>query len=74
MTDFMTILKERRSVRKYEEKEVPQEILDQILEAVRWSPSWANTQCWEVVVIQDSAIKTHLQETLVPKILQPRPS
>ena len=67
MTDFMTILKERRSVRKYEEKEVPQEILDQILEAVRWSPSWANTQCWEVVVIKDPAIKTKLQETLVPK-------
>jgi len=67
MTDFMTILKERRSVRKYEDKEIPQEILNQILEAVRWSPSWANTQCWEVVVIKDSAVKTKLQETLAPK-------
>lgn len=67
MTDFMTILKERRSVRKYEEKEVPQEILDQILEAVRWSPSWANTQCWEVIVVKDMDVKTKLQETLAPK-------
>jgi nitroreductase len=67
MTDFMTILKERRSVRKYEEKDVPQEILDHILEAVRWSPSWANTQCWEVVVIKDSEIKAKLQETMGSK-------
>ena len=67
MTDFMTILKERRSVRKYEEKEVPQEILDQILEAVRWSPSWANTQCWEVLIIKDPALRVALQETLAPK-------
>jgi nitroreductase len=67
MTDFMTILKERRSVRKYEEKEVPQEVLDQILEAVRWSPSWANTQCWEVVVVTDPAVKVRLQETLSAK-------
>ena len=67
MTDFMTILKERRSVRKYEATDVPQDILDQILEAVRWSPSWANTQCWEIVVIKDHEIKTKLQETVGPK-------
>lgn len=67
MTDFMTILKERRSVRKFEEKDVPQDVLDNILEAVRWSPSWANTQCWEVIVIKNSDIKTRLQETIAPK-------
>jgi nitroreductase len=67
MTDFMTLVKERRSVRRFEEKDVPQEVLNQILEAVRWSPSWANTQCWEVVVIKDAAIKEKLQQTIAPK-------
>ncbi|HUT43628.1 MAG TPA: nitroreductase family protein [Desulfobacterales bacterium] len=43
MSDLFEIIRERRSVRKYEEKDIPEDILNQILEAVRWAPSWANT-------------------------------
>lgn len=64
MADFISVLKNRRSIRKYEDKPVPEELLQQVLEAIRWSPSWANTQCWEVVVVQDAAIKQQLQETM----------
>ena len=67
MADLMEVIKERRSVRKYEDKDVPEEMLNEILEAVRWSPSWANTQCWEVVVVKDEALRTKLQETIAPK-------
>jgi nitroreductase len=67
MTDLMGIIRERRSVRKYEEKEIPEEILGRVLESVRWSPSWANTQCWEIVVVRDPALKEKLQATLPPK-------
>ena len=64
MAEFINVLKERRSIRKYEDKPVPEELLQQVLEAVRWSPSWANTQCWEVVVVKDAAVKQQLQETI----------
>jgi len=64
MSDFMEIIKGRRGIRKYQDREIPEEDLNQVLEAIRWSPSWANTQCWEVIVIKDSAIKQKLQETL----------
>jgi nitroreductase len=67
MTDFMEIVKNRRSIRKYQSKEVPGEMLDQIFEAVKWSPSWANTQCWEIVVVKDPSTKEKLKETLAPK-------
>jgi nitroreductase len=67
MTDFMKILKERRSIRRYEEKDIPEEMLTQIFEAVQWSPSWANTQCWEVVAVKNLSIKEKLQEALAPK-------
>ena len=67
MTDLMELIKGRRSIRKYEDRDVPQEDLDQILEAVRWAPSWTNCQCWEVVVIRDRAIKEQLQATFPPK-------
>ena len=67
MADFMEIIRQRRSVRKYEEREIPSDMLNTVLEAVRWAPSWSNTQCWEVVVIKDAAVKQQLQATLPPK-------
>ena len=67
MTNLMEIIKGRRSIRKYEDREVPKEALDQILEAVQWAPSWTNCQCWEVVVIRDTAIKEKIQATFPPK-------
>jgi len=64
MTDLMEIIKDRRSVRKYQDKEISEESLNQILESVKWSPSWANTQCWEVIVIRDRKVKEKLQDIL----------
>ena len=64
MADFMEIIKGRRSIRRFQAKEIPDENLNTILEAVRWAPSWANTQCWEVVVVKDPSIKQRLQEIL----------
>lgn len=46
----------RRSVRKFTEAVVTDEELKQIFEAVRWSPSWANTQVWKFIVIRDKAL------------------
>ncbi|MBS3758785.1 MAG: nitroreductase family protein [Desulfobacterales bacterium] len=64
MQDLMTVLKERRSIRNYEDKDVADDKLQTILEAVQWSPSWANTQCWEVVVIKDDAVKEKVLEAV----------
>jgi len=64
MADFMDVLKERRSIRVYEEKAVPEAVLNQVLDAVKWSPSWANTQCWEIIVIKDPAIREKLQAAM----------
>lgn len=67
MNDIMSIIKGRRSIRSYQDKDIPEELLEQVLESIQWSPSWANTQCWEVVIIKDQKIKEGLQETL-PKM------
>lgn len=66
MTELLSLIKERRSVRDFETRDIPEETLMKILEAVRWSPSWANTQCWEVVVVKDQIRKERLRETLPP--------
>jgi nitroreductase len=67
MPDIMEVIKERRSIRKYEEKDVPEDVLNSLLEAVRWSPSWGNTQCWELIVIREKALKEGLRDTIFPK-------
>ncbi len=41
----------RRSIRKFTDKEVPEVIVEEILDAARWSPSWGNTQPWEFYVL-----------------------
>jgi len=64
MADFMEIIKGRRGIRKYKDLEVSKEDLDKILEAIRWSPSWANTQCWETIVVKDLETKQNIQEAL----------
>jgi len=61
------IIKGRRSIRKYEAKDLSDDIVNQLLESIRWAPSWTNCQCWEVVVIRDPEVKEKLQATLPPK-------
>jgi len=62
--DLMDAIKGRRSIRKYKPDPVSEETLQKIMEAVRWSPSWANTQCWEVIIVKDPNIKSVLANTL----------
>lgn len=64
MSELMDTIQNRRSIRRYQEKAVPDEILIKLLEAARWAPSWANTQCWHFVVVKDTEIKKKIQETV----------
>jgi nitroreductase len=54
----------RRSIRKYKLDSVSDKALEAVLDAARWAPSWANTQCIRWVVVRDAATKAKLAETL----------
>lgn len=59
----MTLLEEirsRRSVRKYRNETIPDQMINEILEAGRWAPSGLNNQPWRFVVIKDKTFKTKL--------------
>jgi nitroreductase len=64
--DLMEAIKGRRSIRKYKAEPVSEEAIQKVIEAVRWSPSWANTQCWEVILVRDPNMKSELANTLTP--------
>ena len=67
MADLMDVIKGRRSIRRYQEKDISEAVLDRVLEAARWAPSWANTQCWHFVVVRDADIKKKIQEAVSPR-------
>lgn len=57
----------RRSIRRFTDDAVTDEELKNIFEAVRWSPSWANTQAWEFVVVRDRDLIAKVVASYVEK-------
>ncbi len=60
--EFMEVVRQRRSVRRYRPDPVPQTKIDHVLEAARLAPSWANGQCWTFIVVTDPKVKRRLAE------------
>ena len=65
--EVIPAIKDRRSVRKYKADPVGDEDLNQVLEAARWAPSWANTQCCRFVVVRDQQTKDRLASAVKPE-------
>jgi len=53
-------IKKRQSVRSYQHKEIPEEILQEVLEAGRLAPSACNNQPWKFIVVRDKNLKERL--------------
>ncbi len=54
--DAVTMIKERRSVRKYKNEKVDIELIKEIVELSKWSPSWANYQIARYTLVDDENI------------------
>lgn len=56
--EVTAFLKSLRSVRRFSEKAIPDDVLYDVLEVARWTGSAKNTQPWHIVVIRE---RTSLQ-------------
>ena len=63
----------RRSIRHYEIKDIPQDVLQQILEAGRQAPSAANRQPVRFVVVNDRDLLRVLCDTLITRFVKYAP-
>jgi len=52
--DTLTCIRTRREIRDYEDKPLPPETLQRILEAGRFAPSSKNSQPWHFIVVRDN--------------------
>lgn len=46
------IIRERRSIRKYLDRDIPREVLSELLEDALWAPSGTNRQNWDIYVVK----------------------
>lgn len=61
---FLELLLGRRSIRRYQQKSVPQELVDKLLTAAIWAPSAHNRQPWRFVVISALEKKSQLAQAM----------
>lgn len=60
--DFWEVLYGRRSVRRFLDDPVPEELIERVLHAGIWAPSSCNYQMWDVVAVTDAGINGTLAE------------
>jgi len=58
--DIAEAIKNRQSVRKFNDQVVPDQAIQEILEAGRWTPSPLNSQPWRFIVLKDRDTLTRL--------------
>ena len=59
--NFMQLMLNRRSIRDFSSKEVPDKVIENILKTAISSPSGANKQPWSFVVVKNKSIKRKIR-------------
>lgn len=67
MMNTIECIKSRRSVREFTEQQVSHNILEQIIDAASFSPSWKNTQISRYVAIEDESKKQEITNYVSPQ-------
>jgi iodotyrosine deiodinase len=61
-SDFYNAIKRRHSIRKFSDKPVPREIIENCIKAAGTAPSGANHQPWHFAVIGSDKVKKQVRE------------
>jgi len=61
--DLLEIIKTRRSVRRFKPTNVPDKMINSLIDSARHAPSADNIQPWEFVIVKDKRIKEQLAKT-----------
>jgi nitroreductase len=60
LVEVLEAIRTRRSIRKYKDQDVADDLIDQILTAGTWAPSGMDNQPWRFAVIRDKKLKSDI--------------
>ncbi len=72
MTDVFDLIRNRRSIPRFQPDPVPREVIERMLEAATWAPNHHLTEPWEFYVLEEAArepfaaIRRDFRRTLFP--------
>jgi nitroreductase len=67
--DFLNLINQRQSVRRYKDTPVERDKIDRCLEAARLAPSACNAQPWRFIVVDNPELKNAMADTTTTKML-----
>jgi nitroreductase len=59
---LLSIVKARRSCRRFKEESIPDEYVSKIIEMARWAPSGANSQPWDFVIVKERELRQKITQ------------
>ena len=60
-SNFMLFLRSRRSVREFSDRDIPMEVIKNIVSAAALAPSGANKEPWYFTIVKDPAVKHEIR-------------
>ena len=61
---LLSLMRERRSIRRFRDEPVPQELLARLIEAATWAPSAGNRQDWFFSVVTSPDVKRQMADAV----------
>jgi nitroreductase len=62
MMEILPAIENRRSVRKYQQRDIPDELVRLLLESARLAPSGNNVQPWRYIVIRSAEMRERVMQ------------
>jgi nitroreductase len=69
----LKLMRRRRTARAHAADAVPGDAVASLLEAVRWAPSAANRQPWEVIIVSDREVQRSLRAAFLEEAVERDP-
>ena len=62
--EWVDVIKDRRSIRKYTSEDVPDELIEDLIESARLAPSAKNRQPWKFVIVKNN-LKNQIADIMI---------
>ncbi len=68
MSEFGNLAFGRRSIRKFEDKDIPLSEIEDFIKIASSAPSGCNSQCWKFVAIKDRNVISQIADAVISKV------